>query len=237
MTRILITTILLTIFGSVFGQDIFDYHKDFNKILEQSQDSASDYYYPTLLDRFNKNDSTLTDMEVLALQIGFTSDPNYKPYQTIDPESEIKSLIGQKKYEDALVACNELLKTNPVNFTALMEKGFVYMKLNKDSMLFHKEKFMKILHSVMSSGKGTYEIPYFVLSPIDGQTLITHIWGGSIGTMGSGDDSNGYFLDILEMKREDKDPVTLYFHINHATDKMFGEEDLKKMDKKDKKKK
>ena len=244
MTRTTITIILLTIFSSVFGQDTFNYHRDFKKILEQSQDKTSDYYYPTLLDRFNKNDSTLTDMEVLALQIGFTADQNYKPYQTTSTEREIKSLIGQKKYEDALAACNKFLKTNPVNFTALMEKSFSYMKLGKDSIEFHKAKFMKLLNSVMASGKGTYENPYFVLSPIDGQTLITHIFGGSIGTMGSGDDPNGYFVDILEMNREGKDPVTLYFNINHATDKMFSEEDLKKMedalkemDKKDKKKK
>ncbi len=186
---------------------------------------TSDYYFPTLLDRFNKNDITLTDMEVLALQIGFTANPNYKPYQTILTEQEIKNLIEQKKYQEALVICDELLKTNPVNFTALKEKSFVYTKLDKDSLQFHKEKFMKILFSVLASGEGTSDNPYFVLSPIDGQTLITYILGGSIGSMGSVVDSNGFFIDKFEITGKGKEPVTLYFNINHATDKIFSEED------------
>jgi hypothetical protein len=244
MKQTFFTLISLIFFNSVFGQENFDYHKDFNRLLEQSQDSSSVYFYPKLLDRFYKNDSALTDIDLIALQIGFTIDPNYKPYQTIDTEREIKSLINQNKYNDALLKCNDFLKTNPVNFTALMEKGFVYMKLKNDSALFYKEKFMMILNSIMASGKGTIDKPFFVLSPIDGQTLITHIFGGSIGMMGSGDDPNGYFVDILEMTKEGEEPVTLYFNINHATEKMFSEEDLKNMedalkdiDKKDDKKK
>jgi hypothetical protein len=238
MTKTTLITILLFSIGLVvFGQDNFDYHTDFKSILEQSQDSTSSNYYPDLLNRFEENDSTLTVAELLALQIGFTANSNYKPYETITTEREIKSLIGQKKYEDAILVCDKLLKTNPVNFTALMEKSFSYMKLGKESSEFHKEKFMKLLKSVMASGSGTYENAYFVLSPIDGQTMITHIFGGSIGTMGSGADPNGYFVDILEMNKEGKDSITLYFNINHATDNMFSEDDLKKMEESIKKKK
>lgn len=227
MKQTILTFISMLIFCSLFGQEGFDYHKDFKRFLERSKDSLSSYYYPNLLDRFNKNDSTLADLDIIALQIGFTNNPNYKPYQTIDMEREIKNLINQKKYKDVLVICNELLKTNPVNFTALMEIGFAYMKLQNDSALLYKAKFMSILNSVMSSGNGTIDKPFFVLSPIDGQTLITHIFGGSIGMMGSGADPNGYFVDILEMKNEGKEPVTLHFNINHATEKMFSEEDMK----------
>jgi tetratricopeptide (TPR) repeat protein len=240
MKQTFLILISLIFFSTIFGQENFDYHKDFKRLLEQSQDSSSVYFYSNLLDRFNKNDSTLTDFDMIALQIGFTKNQNYRPYQTIDIEREIKSLINQKKYEDAISKCNEFLNTNPVNFTALMEKGFAYMKLKNDSALYYKQKFMKILNSIKVSGNGTIDKPYFVLSPIDGQTLITHIFGGSIGMMGSGHDPNGYFVDILEMIKEGKEPVTLYFNINHATEKMFSEEDLKnmedalkKMDKKD----
>ena len=239
MTRTTLTIILLTIFNTAFGQDNFDYHKEYEVILEQSQDSTSDYYYRTLLNRFNQNDSTLTNLEVLALQIGFTADTNYKPYRSIETEREITSLISQEKYKEALTACNNLLKTYPVNFTALLEKSFTYMKLDKDSMLFHKEKLRKVLSSIMTSGVGTFENPFFVLSPLDGQTLITHIWGGSIGMMGSGYNPNGYFCDILEMKKDGKDPVKLYFNIDHAMNnsefKRQIDEAIKKMEKEEEK--
>ncbi len=214
-------TVFFALFATttVFGQD-FDYHRDFKDLLSKSKDKNSEYYYTKLLERFNSNDSTLTDKDIIALQIGFTADKNYKPYQTTDKEREILGLISDKKYEKAIVECDKLLKTNPVNFTALMEKGFAYMKLNKPDASIHKGRTIKIIHSIMWSGDGTKDRPYFVLSPIDGQTLIRYILGGSIGTMGSGSDKNGYFLDILEMEKDGKS-VTKYFIIQHATDKMF----------------
>ena len=45
MRQTFLTFISLFIFSSLFGQVKFDYHKDFNKISELSQDSLSVYYY------------------------------------------------------------------------------------------------------------------------------------------------------------------------------------------------
>ena len=205
--------------NSTFGQN-FNYHSDFKELLENSKDKKSDFFYPKLLERFNKNDSTLTNKEMIALQIGFTDNKNYKPYSIIDKEREILSLIKEKKYDEAITKSNKLLETNPLNFTALMEKGFAYMKLNKPDTPFHKERTMKIIRSIKWSGDGSIDNPYFILSPIDGQTLIKYVFGASIGKMGSGRDKNNYFLDMLDMKDEEN-TTTLYFNINHATEKMF----------------
>ena len=49
--------------------------------------------------------------------------------------------------------------------------------------------------------------------------------------MGSGEDENGNFLDILTMKdKETEEEKTLYFIIQHATNTMFSEEDMEKME-------
>ncbi|MES2622449.1 MAG: DUF4919 domain-containing protein [Bacteroidota bacterium] len=215
----LFTSILACLTTYVFGQD-FSYHNDFKILLEKSKDKASEYYYPKLLERFNSNDTTLTNKDIIALQIGFTANKDYKPYKLTNKEREIKGLISDKKYNEAIIEADEVLKTNPLNFTALMEKGFAYMKLNKEGASFHRERTMKIIRSIVWSGDGTIDRPYFVLGPRDGQILIRYIFGSSIGTMGSGRDKNGYFLDILEVK-EDGESVKKYFNINHATDKIF----------------
>jgi len=212
----ILTVFFLTI--KLYGQD-FDYHRDFKDFLIKSKDINSEYFYPKLLERFNSNDSTLTNKHVIALQIGFTANKNYKPYQTIEKEREILNLVADGKYDKAIIECDKLLKTNPVNFTALMEKAFAYMNLNNPDSLIYREKTLKIVNSIMWSGDETIDKPYFVLSPIDGQTLIKYILGGSIGTMGSGRDKHGYFIDILEMKKEDENS-TKYFIIQHAIDKM-----------------
>lgn len=211
------TFILLTYHA--FGQH-FDYHSEFKVILEKSKDKKSEYYYPKLLERFQSNDSTLTDREVIALQIGVTNLKDYKPYETMTQEREILELVSDKSYEKAIKKCDELLKDNPLNFVALMEKSFCFMKLNKTDALLQKEKFMRVVSSILWSGDGTIEHPIFVLGPADGQFLIRYVLGQDIGLMGSGRDKNGYFLDILEMTDgvQSKD---MHFIIPHATNTMF----------------
>ncbi len=198
----------------------FDYHTEFKSLLEKSKDKNNEYYYPKLLERFNSNDSTLTDKEMIALQIGVTNEKNYKPYETMSQEQEILELVSDKSYEKAIKKCDELLKDNPLNFVALMEKSFCSMKLDRPDALIQKEKFMRVVSSIFWSGDGTIEHPIFVLGPTDGQFLIRYILGDDIGIMGSGRDKNGYFLDILEMTHGDQSK-DMHFIINHATKTMF----------------
>lgn len=195
----------------------FDYHRDFKYYLSESLKPESKYYYETLLKRFQNDDKSIKKNEIIALMIGFTNNQNYHPYKNVDIEREIMGLVSDKDYKKALKQSEGLLKTNPLNFTALMEEGFSLWKIKNDRSYFPSVKSKMVVDAVLWSGTGSYSHPYFVLSPIDGQTIIWYIFGGSIGTMGSSDDSNGYFLDMLEMEKEGKESRTLYFNIDHAT--------------------
>ena len=86
------------------------------------------------------------------------------------------------------------------------------------------------------SGDGkTAETATFALGPADGQDFIykfvgSRIGGAKIGTMGSGRDDSGNFLDILEVVLKDgTSPYKLYFIIQHATDKMFSADEKARM--------
>lgn len=194
----------------------FDYHRDFKYYLSESSKPESQFNYETLLHRFQNEDKSIKKNEIIALMIGFTNNQNYHPYKNTDIEREIMGLVGDKHYKKALKLSEDLLKTNPLNFTALMEEGFSLMKINNDRSYFPSVKSRMVVDAVLWSGTGSYSNPYFVLSPIDGQTIIRYIFGASIGIMGSGDDSNGYFLDMLDMEKEGRETTTLYFNIDHA---------------------
>ncbi len=73
------------------------------------------------------------------------------------------------------------------------------------------------------SGDGK-EQPIFALGPGDGQNYIQKYLGAKIGTMGSGSDKNGYFIDILEAEYKNGTSESLHFIIQHATDKMFSKD-------------
>jgi hypothetical protein len=76
------------------------------------------------------------------------------------------------------------------------------------------------------SGNGkSKETPIYSLGPADGQDYIYKYLGATIGSMGSGYDNNGNFIDILEAKFSDGKAVTYYFIIQHATDLMFKKDE------------
>lgn len=224
--------LLLSLEQWASGQDSFNYNDDFKKLLARTNDPNDNLNYDKLLKRFAVNDTTLSDFEVLSLLIGFTDNPAYKPYADIAIERKIYDINGEGEYKKALESANEFLQTHPLSVKVLFEKAYSFHKLGQeDSASFYAYKGQRIFEAMYFSGNGmTPETPTFALGPADGQDYIYKFVGEGIGTMGSGRDENDNFLDILEVTFETGEKVNLYFIIQHATDKMFSAEEKKKME-------
>ena len=216
--------LLLTTGQIAIGQTTFNYKDDFQKVLAKTKDQNDNFSYDKLLKRFSVNDTTLTDFEVLALLIGFTDKPDYKPYDDLSTEREIYKLNGEKKYKEGLELGQKFIKTHPLSVKTLFEIAYSYHKLNQeDSAQHYVYQGQRIFKAMYFSGDGkTTETPTFALGPADGQDYIYKFVGADIGTMGSGSDKKGNFLDILEAKFEDGKTMNLYFIIQHASNKMVG---------------
>lgn len=245
MTRTIKTILLLLLLGTgqiTIAQTSFNYKDDFQKVLAKTKDQNDNLSYDKLLKRFSTNDTALTDFEVLALLIGFTAKTEYKPYKDLDMERKIYDINADGKFQDALDSANLFLKTHPFSIKVLFEKAYSFHKLGQeDSAAFYSYKGRRIFKAMTFSGNGkSPETPTFALGPADGQDYIykfigSKIRGAKIGTMGSGRDKSGNFLDILEVvPKNGSASYNLYFIIQHATDKMFSEDDLKMFDKQDK---
>ena len=209
----LIGLFLFLIAGQItYSQTSFNYKDDFNKVLSKSKDLKDNLSYDKNLKRFNSNDTTLTDYEILALLIGFTDKPQYRPYQDLDIERDIYKLNGDKKYKAGLEKGKKFIETHPLSVKTLFEISFSFHKLNKeDSAQYYLYQGQRIFKAMNFSGDGkTKETPTFSLGPTDGQDYINKFVGGDIGTMRSGRDKNGNFLDILEVKFEDGNKI--YFN-------------------------
>ncbi len=236
--KFFLTILTITMALVSFGQDFeFNYNNDYNKILSQTNDSSSNLFYDKLLNRFNKNDTTLSDYEVLCLLIGYTDNIYFKPYNYLKTEREIYDLNDEGKYNIVIVKCDSFLNFVPVSQQALIEKSFAFHKLGKkDSADFYSWKFQKIMWAMYRSGNGlTPETAFFSLGPADGQNFITKFFRSEIGIMGSGHDKNGNFVDILEIIVKDEktgevNKKKLYFQIEHAVKKMFSPEEFKQLE-------
>lgn len=221
--KVILIFALLSLSITLLGQTDFNYGRDFKPILLRTKDAKDDLSYDKLLKRFSQNDTTLTDFEVLALMIGFTSKPAYLPYSDLEIEREIYKLNDQKKYKEGLAMADSFLMSHPVSVNAIFEKSYSFHKLlQKDSAEYYAYQGNRIFEAMYYSGNGkTKEHPTFALGPADGQDYIRKFVRARIGDMGSGSDDSGYFLDILEAKFEDGDKITLFFIIQHAIDKIF----------------
>jgi tetratricopeptide (TPR) repeat protein len=238
--------ILIIINSSIYAQEDIDfkYSRDYKRILEMTKMDTSALFYPKLYKRFLAADSTLTNYEVLALQIGYTDNDNYWPYQDIEMEREIWGLNEQKEYEKAIKTCDTLLSRNPYNLLACREKSYAFKKLGQpDSADYYFDRFDKIVCCDLATGDGnTYETSWFVISPADGQWIIQLAFQGSICFMGSGQDKDENFHDILGYKSDEEDDskskkrkkendcLHLYFNIEHAANRMFGKDGMKQME-------
>lgn len=231
MKTILLTILIILTSSLVNGQNKidFDYTRDYDSILKITKDSKNKLFYNDLFERFQKADSTLTNYELVALQIGYTDNPKYYPYQDIALEREIWSLNEKEEFKLAEKKLDTLLSNNPFNILGHREMNYVQNKLgNKKIADKHYNQFNLIVTSVLSTGDGTsYNSSWFTLSPADGQWIIKLAFQQGICSMGSGKDENGNFHDILGIKFKDSENCKkLFFNIEPASKRMFGKDGL-----------
>lgn len=216
---------------SKHAQFLFQYHLHYDSIAELAQDKKSDYFYDKLRTRYEKADTTLTSFDVLALMIGETKQDHYYPYELIMVEREIMDLANKGEYANALEKSDSLLAIHPLNLTAIIHKAFLEDKIGSMNAAASKFKFVIYLDVLMSTGDGTYEAPMMVLGPADGQLLIRYVFGARTGDMGSGEDAYGNIVDIIQIEKDGKEPVDMYFNIEHAVKRMFKDDIMKEFEK------
>jgi hypothetical protein len=228
MQKVILVFISLFVFTISKAQH-FNYHKDYERILAQTRDSGSVMYYPKLLKRFNRLDTTLNNYQMLVLMIGFTGQPNFKPYKYLSQEREIYDLNDEGKFDEALAYCDTFLAKYPLSQKALIEKSYAFHKKGmEDSSDYYSYKFTLIMRAMNWSGDGlTCETAIFSIGPADGQNFITKFKRAEIGlVMGSSRDKHSNFCDVLEMvkgKEGQEKKTTLYFGIQHASKTMIEE--------------
>lgn len=212
------------------AQENFNYKRDFKTILAKTANPSDKLFYDKLLPRYQKNDTTLTDAEVLALMIGFTNKKEYQPYSDAIEEKAIYDLNAEGKYYLALEKARDYIKTHPFSLKTLFEISFSYYKANHiDSAKLYVAQGKRIFKAMEYSGNGRKkDTPMFALNPTDGQEYIYKHLGGGIGLVGQDKDPDGNSLDILEVDFKVGTSYTLYFIIQHATSRLPIEDPVKK---------
>ncbi len=203
----------------------FHYQRDFRTILEQTKDKTSSLYYQKLLIRFLDNDSSLTRAQVLALMIGYTEDPHYKPYEDMGTEKEIFDMNDGGDYEGALDESKKYLQTHPLSLRILKERSYSYHQLRKeDSAKYFMDLVDKVMNAMIYSGKGkTPETAIFSLGLIDGEHFIENV-GFTAANKTTSSPKSKVLMYMVDALSDEGTHTTYYFILQHARDKMNEDE-------------
>lgn len=199
----------------------FNYERDYNNILRQTQTIGDSLNYNKLLPKFLRNDKSLTVFEVLALMIGYSGRPEYRPFEDLKTEHLMLHLNDSAKYENAVHLCDSFLKFHPLNQTAIIEKAYAYYKLkNNDSAVYYKKQFANIMTAMDWSGDGrTPEKAMFALGLEDGKNFADKYYHADVGDTKTIINKYGNYCSAVEMKYK-KDGKTnsliFYFVLQHA---------------------
>ncbi len=226
--RTIFISFIILFCTSCFAQTVapFNYQRDFKAIMEQTKDKTSDLYYQKLLIRFLDNDSSLTRAQTLALMIGFTETPRYKPYSDMGTEQEIYDLNDNGEYEEALTESKTYLQTHPLSLRILKERSYSYHQLRKaDSAKYFMDKVEKIMDAMIYSGKGkTPETAIFSLGLIDGEHFINNV-GLTVAHKTTSPSKSKTLMYIVDALSDEGTHTNYYFMLQHAKDKM-NEDDI-----------
>lgn len=231
--QLTILFIALGLFTS--AQSNFNYKRDFNATLAKTKDKNDKLFYDNLLARYLKNDSTLSHAEVLALLIGYTDKPEYKPYNVAE-EKIIYDLNAEGKYYESLIRSREYMKTHPFSLKVLFEISFSYYKAKDvDSAKYYVAQGKRIFKAMAWSGDGkSKSTPMFELNPGDGQEYIYKHIGAGTGEKLTGTDPDGNSLEMVEVVFKVGDAYMLHFLTQHATSKPLELESAVEKEKREK---
>ncbi len=214
----------LFILSSIQAQE-FNYGKHFDTVLARTSDPNDSLYHVKLEKRFHENDSSLSDFEVLAILIHFTADDHYAPYSILSAEEKIGQYIKRFQFQKAINLGDSVLLIHPYNQSVLLNMAYSYYKLeNQEKGDYYRYQFNRIMDAMASSGKGTAEEPIFSLGSKDSENFIYEKLSKEIMTIGSGLDSSGNFIDIMEITDYQKDTIVIHFQIQHVIDRMYDSE-------------
>jgi hypothetical protein len=199
----------------------FIYRRDFKTIRDQSEDRMSELSYNKLIIKFLNNDSTLTNAQVLALMIGFTENPHFKPVDIMATELDIYDLSKASDFKAVVEKARPFLQTVPLSMLVLRETAIAYNRLGeKDSSRYFAALHDRIMDAMIYSGKGKKpDEAIFSLGLADGEYFVANI-GYYLDKKDTQWDKYGNFMEVIDTYNDQDVKSTLYFVIQHAKDKL-----------------
>ena len=192
---------------------------DYDDIKIKTQNPASPYFYTKILDRYKKNDTTLTQTDYYYLYFGFTFNSNYDPNNDEAVNALVLSEVEKLNSSKALKNALQLYEKDPVNLKLLLYITLCYSNLSdlKLKKIF-TDKYAKLIKAIYNSGDGkTVETAYVVIRVNDEYQLL-QVLKLSVKSHALVNTTDVLTIDKKGQKGVGKKITTLYFNVNKVFD-------------------
>lgn len=175
---------------------------------------ASDSYYSTQGLNLERQFRSFQRPDDIPLEYIYVNIQSMLEIPLADPFSEYHVQKAYEKGDDRII--KDLLELNPVNLSLNYGLWKIYEK--KEDIINAKRfktRFNLISKAILSTGDGTLERPYFVITSIDADVIIKFYYGNKVGEK---DDFKNDYEQIIEMvERLDGDKsVRMHFITDHS---------------------
>ena len=172
MKHIVIFFLLTFFVCEIYSQTPVAQVPDYESIRNEIVDTASDYYYPRLLDRYEAFDSTLTVTDYRYLYYGYIFQDNYDPNWKSRDEKKVEKYFRNAKkdesnYDKVIELVCKSLNDYPFDLRTMRFLCFLYhQKGDREMGEKASSRFISIIGAILSSGDGeSCETAYHVISP------------------------------------------------------------------------
>lgn len=199
---------------------------DLEAIRVASVDEHSRYYYPTLLRKFMRNDTTMTGVEYQYLYYGTLFQEDFDPYRKpADPEQleAITPLLAREELtraerQQVLDYCVRAVENDPMNLRQINNRIFAYEKRGDVNLAkIWQNKLNHLLLVIAASGTGAdRDNAWIVVSPQHEYDFLN-----LKGLKATNHTFEQPYYDHIEVEHTDRQPAGYYFNIEELLKQYF----------------
>ncbi|WP_291866262.1 DUF4919 domain-containing protein [Maribacter sp.] len=206
----------------LYSQDWNFEKPDYTEIKKNIAEQNSNLYYPSLMDRFTKADSTLTLKEKRHLYYGYSFQEDYSPYAHSGFADSLQIILELKthdtlEFKKIMTLGDSVLVKNPFELKTINYQLYALEKT--DNIIGYRKKiaqFNIIIDALLSSGNGTTKEESFYVIYTAHEYDLLNILGFTFG----GTQSLIEHYDYLKLAEGETKIEGLYFDVSPCLNSM-----------------
>lgn len=192
---------------------------DMKEIKRETQDPTSKYFYPRLMEEYQRNDTTMKLDKYRRLYLGYVFQEDYTPYRSSEHPLSFKRVFESEKLSrqecDSVIAyATKNLADNPFDLREMTLLINAYREKGKTNLAnIWQYKLNYLLMAIVSTGTGLdEENAWFVIEPqheyvllnmmgytVDGQLFYDPYYEYIEVKDPSGNDAGGFYFNIKDL--------------------------------------